>query len=73
MGRQTVAQGSASGRSSGPPSPLVAHWVSVPTICSLSPSAFFVLGERARVRGEGCAYFCKSCFEPRNILEINET
>jgi len=27
-------------------------WVSVPTICFLSPNTFFVLGERARVRGK---------------------
>ena len=26
--------------------------VSLPTICSLSPNTFFVLGERARVRGK---------------------
>ena len=27
-------------------------WVSIPTIVSLSPNTFFVLGERARVRGK---------------------
>ena len=32
--------------------PLVPPWVSIPTICSLSPNTFLVLGERARVRGK---------------------
>ena len=48
-------------------------WVSVPTIHSLSPNTFFVLGERARVRGQGRAHSCKSWFEPTNTLETNST
>jgi hypothetical protein len=51
-GRQKVAQRGTCGRSSGPLSPLVPPWVSVPMICSLSPNTFSVLGERVRVRGK---------------------
>ena len=52
--------------------PLAAPWVSIPTICSLSPNTFFVLGERARVRGrpllirENHASFRKAFREQRN-------
>ncbi len=47
-------------------------WVGVPTICSLSLSTLFVLGERARVRGGAPSPFANSCFVPRKCLENNE-
>jgi len=46
---QTIAQAErAEGAACGP-------WVTSPTICSLFPNTFSVLGERARVRGQAHA------------------
>jgi len=68
-GRQTVARG---GRSSGPPSPLVPPWVSVFTICSPSPNTYFVLGERAGVRGK-TRLTCNDYASCQETFEHNET
>ena len=46
--------------------PLAPPWVSIPTIVALSPNTFFVLGERARVRGQGYADSTNGCVEPRD-------
>ena len=47
-------------------------WVSIPTICSLSPNTLFVLGERARVRGK-TGSLAKIMLRAEKCLENNET
>ncbi len=45
-------------------------WVSVPTIYPLSPNTFFVLGERARVRGRPLS-FARITLRAEKCLENN--
>jgi len=51
---------------------LVPPWVSVSTICSLSPNTCFVLGERARVRGK-TRLTCNDYASCQETFEYNET